>query len=561
MEALTQLIQKGFTNFGPFFILLGLLIFVHELGHYLVAVYYGVRVETFSLGFGKKIFSHKRGDTTYCLSIIPLGGYVKMYGDDPSADIPADQKQFSFLHKPVWPRMAIVLAGPLMNLFFAILVFAAVALLGEEVQGPQLGDILPNTAAYTLGFRSGDTIAAIDNQKIVQWKDAKELIENSADKELKFKVLREGTKEEISVNATPHLMKNDFLFTTDRQVGKIEGLSLESLSTMVGVLNPDSPAGRAGLKTLDIVEEVDGSPVLYWRDLEKIFAQKKTSWVLSVHAYSEKSEKAANTPNRKIELSLPADAMTEDVITALGFVRSDLYFLGVQPNTPAAKAGMLSGDRVTHIDGVALRTWQDVLDRVKSYKPEQQKLNFTLQREGKSLEFSVTPEQIELPTEQGAMEKRYAIGVRPAIMLAPSASVISKTSNPFSAILTGIIQSIETSKMIAISVVRLIQGEVSAKNVGGIITIGRVASKSFEVGIVYFLKTMAMISINLFLLNLLPIPVLDGGHILFFSFEAIKGSPISFRSMELAQQVGLMLLLALMMFALYNDFSHLISSW
>ena len=110
MEFITELLSKVASGIGPFFLLLGLLIFVHELGHYLVAVYFGVRVETFSLGFGKKIFSYKRGDTTYCLSIIPLGGYVKMYGDDPTANIPEEQKKYSFLHKPVWPRIAIVLA-------------------------------------------------------------------------------------------------------------------------------------------------------------------------------------------------------------------------------------------------------------------------------------------------------------------------------------------------------------------------------------------------------------------------------------------------------------------
>ncbi len=337
---------------------------------------------------------------------------------------------------------------------------------------------------------------------------------------------------------------------------------------MVGVPDPNSMAGKAGLKTLDIIDEIDGKPVIFWRQIESVFAKvsadkssAKQTWVLTVHSYSEKNEKLANPPTRKIELSLSADAAATGRLESLGVVRSDLFFLSVSPATPAAKAGMKAGDQVTHIDGVALKSWQDVLDRVKSYKAEQKQLVFSLIQDGAKKDITVVPELIDLPTEQGAMEKRFAIGIRPAIMLAPGSSFLQKTSNPFEAIITGLKQSIETSKLIAISVLRLVQGEVSARNVGGIITIGRVASKSFEVGIVYFLKTMAMISINLFLLNLLPIPVLDGGHILFFSFEAIKGSPISFRWMELAQQVGLMLLLALMMFALYNDFSHLISSW
>src|SRR6185369_11314836 len=112
------MINQAFANFAPFFILLGILIFVHELGHFLVAKFFGVRVETFSLGFGKRLINYKKGDTSYCLSLIPLGGYVKMYGDDPTADVPADQKKYAFLHKPIAQRFAIVLAGPLMNLFF-----------------------------------------------------------------------------------------------------------------------------------------------------------------------------------------------------------------------------------------------------------------------------------------------------------------------------------------------------------------------------------------------------------------------------------------------------------
>jgi regulator of sigma E protease len=138
---------------------------------------------------------------------------------------------------------------------------------------------------------------------------------------------------------------------------------------------------------------------------------------------------------------------------------------------------------------------------------------------------------------------------------------LQRTSNPVTAVAYGFSQSWEWSKLIAISFVRLVQGEVSARNIGGVLTIGRVASKSFEVGLVAFLKMMAIISINLFLLNLLPVPVLDGGHLVFFSLEAIKGAPISFRKLEIAQQVGLVLLMSLMIFALFNDITNLISSW
>ncbi|MCB0392896.1 MAG: RIP metalloprotease RseP, partial [Bdellovibrionales bacterium] len=162
---------------GPAIILLGLLIFVHELGHFLVAKACGVRVEVFSLGFGKKILSYVYGDTTYCISIVPLGGYVKMYGDDPTASVPEDQKKWAFLHKPVSQRIAIVLAGPLMNLAFAFPLFLGIGYSGEELASNQLGEIAIASPAYKYGFRSGDKIVSINNEEIKYWKEIQKKLE------------------------------------------------------------------------------------------------------------------------------------------------------------------------------------------------------------------------------------------------------------------------------------------------------------------------------------------------------------------------------------------------
>lgn len=164
MDQLFAFLQNSVAYLVPMIVLLGLLIFVHELGHFLVAKYYKVRVEVFSLGFGPKIFKFKRGDTTYAISAIPLGGYVKMFGDDPTADVPDEQKSVSFTHKPVGQRIAVVLAGPLMNFGFAVLIFAVVALIGERTLAPKLGDIDPKSDAYAAGFRSGDVIKKIDGE-------------------------------------------------------------------------------------------------------------------------------------------------------------------------------------------------------------------------------------------------------------------------------------------------------------------------------------------------------------------------------------------------------------
>jgi regulator of sigma E protease len=572
MEALSVVFSSVASGIGPFFLLLGLLIFVHELGHYLVAVYFGVRVETFSLGFGKKLFSYKRGETTYCISLIPLGGYVKMYGDDPTAEIPEAEKKYSFLHKPVWPRIAIVLAGPLMNLFFAIVIFAAIGAIGEDVPSSQIGDIKEQTAAFNAGFRSGDKIESVNGVTVNQWAEVKVVVEDNATQVVTFQLRRElpisqnsQTHESslTTVQMTPNLGKNEFLFTTKRMVGQIEGLSTESMAPIVGVYAPDSIAAKAGLKSFDLIETVGSQEIKYWRQLELAFksalAGENGQFVpIKVISYDPDSKKSQS---RTVQLAAADLNLDAPILPQLGLHSSDLFLMNIRPRSPAANAGLQKGDYVASVDGAAVTNWQSVLDRVKSFNPNQKQITFGIIRGGEPVTISVTPELTDLPTEQGAMESRYAIGVVPAIMNSPNPAYLLKANNPIKMISYGIEQSWVWSKLIAISFVRLVQNEVSARNIGGVISIGRVASKSYEAGLVAFLKMMAIISINLFILNLLPVPVLDGGHLVFFTIEALKGAPISFKKLEIAQQVGLVILLSLMLFALFNDITHLISSW
>jgi regulator of sigma E protease len=446
-----------------------------------------------------------------------------------------------------------------MNLFFAMLVFSIVGFLGENVSGTQLGDIAAETPAHKAGFVSGDTILSVNGNAVNQWKEVKQYIETSTDKELTFQVKREETGAEETVNATPRLGKNEFIFSTDREVGRIDGLSLDSISTMVGVTNPESLAAQSGVKTFDIIESINGEPTTYWRQIERLLVKHASSgeWTLSVRGYDVKNKKEQNP--RTIKFSTAQWKSDTSPLAFLGMKRSDLFLLSIKPKSPADVAGLKPADHVTKIDDQPVVVWQSVLDRVKSFKTEDGPIRFTVMRDGKEVTLPIAPERIDLPTEQGAMERRYAIGVIPAIMSAPSSAYLLRHTNPIYALGYGVAQSWEWTKLIAISFVRLIQNEVSARNIGGVITIGRVASNSFEAGISAFLKMMAIISINLFLLNLLPVPVLDGGHLVFFTIEALKGAPISFKKLEIAQQVGMVLLLSLMLFALFNDISNLIS--
>ncbi len=252
-------------------ILLGLLIFVHELGHFLVAKYFKVRVEVFSLGFGKKLLSFRRGDTEYCIAAIPLGGYVKMFGDDPSAEISEVDRQGSFLHKPVGQRIAVVLAGPLMNLLFAFILYSAIAMMGEKAIFPGLGDIDSKSMAAAAGFQSGDTVLEIvkADGKVVMpltWTEFEKPIQDSPEQKLSFKVQR-ASGEVAILEATPKFVPNPFILGWKREVGGIDGLSFISRASSIAVISSESAAAKAGLKTGDTITKIGDTPIRRWREL------------------------------------------------------------------------------------------------------------------------------------------------------------------------------------------------------------------------------------------------------------------------------------------------------
>lgn len=555
-------LQQGLSGVGPLFILLGLLIFVHELGHFMVAKFFGVRVEVFSLGFGKKILETKRGDTTYCISVIPLGGYVKMFGDDPSKTVDDTEKQFSFLDKPVFQRIAIVLAGPLMNLFFAGLLFFMIAMIGQDVPGAFVGDVAKNQPAWEMGFRSGDKIESINGEKVLTWKQVDEKIKASAESALNFIVKTEHTDETRKVIATPTLGKTENILKPNEKAGRIAGLSLESLSSLIGVTDPNGIAAKSGLKSLDYVEKVNGQEVVGFRNLEALLHkawkdnQKTTELTVFEYHIGEEPKPRAVNLNLNFEME-PGQKIT----TALGLESAELYLLRLKPDGPAMQAGLKRGDKILRIGALQISNWDQVLNTFKEFNTAGESIEVEVLRNGQSFVTSVTPQLTDLMNAKGQEESRFTVGIYPGLSMAMPPMVLERTNNPVEALKIGAYKSYEWSKIIVLGIVRMIQGDVSPKNIGSLITIGRYASHSFEAGLSQFLRMMAIISINLFLINLLPVPVLDGGHLVFFSIEALRGAPLSMRKMEIAQQFGLVILISLMAFALFNDISNLFSAW
>lgn len=344
-------------------IVLGILVFAHELGHFLVAKKLKVGVVTFSLGFGPKLIGKKIGETQYQISAFPLGGFVKLIGENPEEEVKEEDLPRSFSAQPIWKRGLIVSAGPLFNFILAVVLFSMINLSGIPFYPSKIGEVTPGLSAERAGLKDGDVVLSIDGKNISKWDELAKVIRNSGGKELLIKVKRDGEVHEIQV--TPQSSKS-----------------------------------------------------------QNIFGEEVT-----------------------------------------------LFMIGIKPG------------------------------------------------------------------EEVVIEK----------------------ANPLVAIGTGFVQTWNGLKLTVISIVKLIQGKIPAKTIGGPILIGQLAGEQAKRGLLSLVLFTAILSINLGLINLFPIPILDGGHFIFLGLEAILRKPLSIKKMEIAQQIGLVLIILLMLFAFYNDLIRIFS--
>jgi regulator of sigma E protease len=455
MFELSAMTLDAFMGFGIKMLIfltgLAALIFVHELGHFLVAIKVGVVVEKFSLGFGPKILSVTRGGTEYLLSAIPLGGYVKMKGEDYEED--SLKLEGSFAGAPVLHRLAIAFAGPLFNILFAIFIYWGVYLAGVQTLGLVTGTVKPESPAQIAGIQVGDKIVGIDGQKVEFWDQLQNIVHASPGKSLTFEVERDASL--ISLPITPVTEEITDLFGDKEKVGLI---GITPLVRDITFVKEGSAADTAGLKVGDQLLEVDGTPIFGWSDLK-----------------------------------------------------------------PAA------------VD-----------------KPGKE-LNFRVLREGQEIVVPLTPESKVIDDPQG---NKVEIGV---IGIGMSGKMVEESYGPLGAISRSLQETGRLIYLIGVSIKKMIVGSIPSDTIGGPILIFQIYGEQAEQGFNELVRLTALLSINLGLLNLLPIPILDGGHILFFLIEMVKGKPLSEKSRERAQQVGLFLLLSLMVFAFYNDIMRIIN--
>ena len=499
-----------------FIIFLFPLVFFHELGHFLFARFFGVRVEVFSLGFGPKLFKFKRGDTEYCFSLIPLGGYVKMYGDDPlkKDDIPEEERRYSFTFKGKWARFWIVFGGPLANFIFTFFIFYFLLLAGEKVPEVKVGVIPKTSVLREIGLQTGDVIQGIN----------KKLVYNLAD-------IPMGTKSRIS-----ELEVSRFDKRTELKVDITREKFFDELIKVDPILR--KPLIRSSSGEDYRIVEFDGKEVDDLSLDEIIELSPSRLKIIK----SNKSDKV-------IDLKISEDGVISS-LSSEDLYPLDVFVKSVNMDSPADKVGIKGGDILVQIDENKLDSFFALRNYLNSTDKEEYKIK--VNRGTKVLEFSLKPN-----VSEARGRKTKLIGVYSGGEWNPPKYVETESKGVLGSFPIAYERTIDSIVKTFVGFKKLITSEVSVKNIGGPLSIGKVAADSFQTSLSYFFQIMALISVNLGVINLFPIPVLDGGHIVFILMEIINRGPLSRRKMEIAQQFGLSLLLLLTVAALYNDFSRL----
>jgi len=299
---------------------------------------------------------------------------------------------------------------------------------------------------------------------------------------------------------------------------------------------------------------VHGDNVRLWHDFQTKFLTAGSDLALEVERPSLELDENEMPKNKtKLTLTLTqAEIKSAKSIEAFGFDQPSLYLGTIMKGSPAEQAELMMYDKIVSINQKPIVKWTDLQELVKSFDGKEA-LNILIIRDGTQILKKITPKVTELTNSFGGIEKSYKVGISPLLNYAEPETVFQRAETPFHALYYGTVRTVDVSVMTFMSFVKLFQGQVSPKNLGGMVSIGKVAKDSFEVGPQAFFMTRGIWSVSLFILNLMPIPVLDGGHLVFYTIELIKGSPLSLKKMEIAQQVGFILLLGLMVLAQFND--------
>jgi regulator of sigma E protease len=536
-----------------FVILVSTLIFVHELGHFMFAKVFGVKVLTFSLGFGPKLLRLRGRETEYCISALPLGGYVKMLEASKSDLVLPEDRNRTFESLSLYKRIIIVLAGPVMNLVFPVLLYFSVFINDGPFLPPTVGVVLPAHPAHGKLF-PGDRVMAINGEEIGTFDELKRIVAKNAGKPLRFKVFRDNKHLEVEVVAeeTVELGELDIV----KREGTV-GIQPSAPAAVIGVADPKSPAYRAGLQTFDIVTSVGGRPVRRFMDLEKILSENHgetmpVTYLRPVFVPNALGGLGDMAVFDSGVVALTPDPAGVDLVARTGIELADLYAAVVPEDSYFYKAELRPGDKILRLDGEMVPAWSTFLERLRAARDTPHRIEFLAARDGRVRSGTFQMRREDFTDEHGQTFARYVLQIQHWIPLAPEERVQHPTPIRY-ALDKAVEETVDVTRFVLVSIVRLAQGRLSLKSLSGPITIYEIAGEEGRKGADYFVWVMALISINLGLLNLLPIPVLDGGHLMFFALEGVMRRPLPLRIREIAHIVGMGILIVLMVLAFKND--------
>ena len=555
--------------------MLGILIVVHELGHFLVAKACGVRVLKFSIGFGAPIGFGKfrtrweKNGTEYVIGWIPLGGFVRMLGEPMPGDeefmepVPEDARDDEFLErKPVWQKLAVVFAGPAMNLFLPVVCLIGILWNGVDRFDAVVGMVESGSPAAISGLRPGDRILSVDGASVSFFE---EVIEPVSDREPGGRVLlgvdREGERFDVEVSVAAQMIRN--AYGTFEEVGWI-GIGNERLEARLGLPDRESAAWQAGLRSGDRVVSVGGVEVEGWEAFREAHAEAATSrrgagdatvvWQVARDAESANTGAVESAIDEELietfEVVLPARSN----LASIGVVPATILVAEVSEDRPASNAGLRRGDLVLTVDGTAVGSFRSFVSRVQTSAGRELVLTYVRDGLTQTTRLAAREEVVAGRYDIEGMEERiYQIGLAPWRTWLGGATVPQQIRNPVESIPQAFVMTWNMTGRYLEGLSRVFTGDVGADKLSGPIGIARIARKSLDRGFEEYLWMMMLISINLGILNLLPIPILDGGQALIYSIEGIKRSPLSMRSREVASSFGFAVLMLLMGRAFWND--------
>jgi regulator of sigma E protease len=539
-----------------FLLLVGVLVAVHELGHFSAARALGIRVLRLSLGFGPTLARVVVRGTEYRIGAVPLGGYVRLLGEDPWEDLAPDERHLAFCARPIWQRLIVVFAGPAANLVMPLFIYFFFFLGHTEVPAATVGDVLAESPAAAAKLEPGDRVLSVDGRGVRTWEALEAYIDGHAEHAVRLTVQRAG--EELSTYVTPRRFVMHKRTGTAHEQGLI-GVTQAPLPPRVGIQDPGSPAARAGLRTGDLIISVDGEPVDSWT----VLADR-------LHRHTRRIPLAFLRPTRapigfadvRVHDAAFADVVPDFHVAAdgkqsvdTGLASAEFFVAQVEPGSPAARAGLASGDLIASLDGQPITSWLR-FDQALQAEPDRAH-EITWRRAegggGASLHAAtITQEKRVVRDEYGHDQTQLVFGAQNDFragagqMVPIDGRVLYAAGHAWSR--TG-----QTIGEVAGGFVSLLAGEVPRDGVGGPIMMYRIASVSGQKGWDYFLLMIALISVNLGLINLLPIPVLDGGHLVMFALEGAARRQVAPRVREAALLVGLVMLVSMTLLALRND--------